>query len=429
MLQYDDYRWMLVARRDYVTTSAHTWYNEGYLTNKWETEILLGFYSYLSEAQSTVAMDTSAFTPCVRPVMCNSNGTVVAKVTTGPEDPRLFKYRGAYYISVFSYDNVNAAYYDDVRKTSHQGGAYGTGSQMCRPTSDGLIGRMYVAKIEDSVPVSKCTVGEFLPVEQSSMKFPEYSIIKNWLSFVHMNYDLAVPQEELFFIHQISPFFVVMRTTMSATSIQTEVAYNTTSLMSVRKLDNTAQSFGSVDDDALIENENSVMYYSAERIQILESLSTPFVGKAQEDIESTSVTNGVISSYIHGSANAVYVPSWKSPSGKAYYMGVLHTLSSDSYLNYAHYPFVFCDAPPFRMSGLGSRLALNIDPPTSSCNSSFAFVSGLAVGVGGICQFPNDFDTFCVIITYGVCDQDSRIKIIKLSEVEDSISVEHQCSL
>ena len=60
---------------------------------------------------NSVVVDIKQFALCMLPPVCNINRTLVVKLTTGPEDPRIFTHNESKYISFFSYDNTIGANY------------------------------------------------------------------------------------------------------------------------------------------------------------------------------------------------------------------------------------------------------------------------------------------------------------------------------
>ena len=63
-------------------------------------------YSPFLRTWNAYVISVGKFIPCIPVPTCNTNGTVVVKLTTGPEDPRIFHYNGVEYLSFFSYDNI-----------------------------------------------------------------------------------------------------------------------------------------------------------------------------------------------------------------------------------------------------------------------------------------------------------------------------------
>lgn len=110
-------------------------------------------------------------------------------------------------MSVFSYDNIVTPSNRDAVMSSKYLGLYGTGTHACGASSDGLIGRMHVARLLPK-PINKCVMSPLIPVYQDVLRFENNSIVKNWLAFSS--------DEKLYFIHQISPTFIVLETTVMA---------------------------------------------------------------------------------------------------------------------------------------------------------------------------------------------------------------------
>jgi len=234
-------------------------------------------------------------------------------------------------------------------------GFFGTGTHICEPTGDGLIGRMYVTKLYSGIPINKCITSPLVPVYQDTMNFTINSIVKNWLAFSY--------QDDLYFIHQISPEFIVLRvTTMTETNWSTSIA-------SVSK--------------------------TPPKVQLL----------------------NVSDSIIHGSANPVLIKASKSSWKRDYYLSIFHILSNDSDSNYASYFFSFSPLLPFRIDGVSTRIELNLQGYSSmNCGgkaSPFGFVSGLEVFV---CR--NESLGLCVDVGYGVCDMTSRKITTRLLDLE-----------
>jgi len=370
---------LLAVRRDWVESTWETWYSQSYLLNRWNTQVVVGTSTDPQAQGSSIKVTGSAvlnindFIPCMPPPVCNANGTLVVKVTSGPEDPRIFSYNGSTYISFFSYDNINNenAAYDP---TSYQG-YYGTGTKICVPTSDGLIGRMYVSKIYP-VPPNACMLEPLIPINQGSFQFANYSIIKNWLAF-------SDGESDLYFIHQISPQFIVMKIVF-VSDIEWFATVDSTSDTPREILDLDLFETSDQDDPSVVDSSS----WSA------------------------------IASNIHGSVNPVYVNAEQSSWGKSYYLSIFHVISSSSQSSsYASYAFSFDEfSRPFKISALSSRLPLNLTGYSfSTCGRKFpfAFVSGLEIAG---CQ--SNATTACLLISYGVCDLESRISVMSLQEFE-----------
>jgi hypothetical protein len=54
----------------------------------------MGTYDARRSRQSAVLLETSSFQPCLPPITCDINGTLMQKLSTGLEDPRLFRFKG-----------------------------------------------------------------------------------------------------------------------------------------------------------------------------------------------------------------------------------------------------------------------------------------------------------------------------------------------
>lgn len=298
-------------------------------------------------------------------------------MSDGPEDPRLFVFNGTTYISLFSYDNILTTSNRAFTCSSSYLGFYGTGTHVCKATSDGLIGRMYIAELSQHNSLNKCIATPLIPVYQESLKFEKNSIVKNWLAFSF--------SEELYFIHQISPRFLIMKTTvMNETYWSTSLASDTKTPDKVRKLDFSLRSEGGI------------------------SITTKF-------FFSTSASSSTLSS-IHGSANPVLIRASTSHWNEDYYLSVFHTTSNQSDNNYASYFFSFSSHLPFRITGLSKRMPLNLQDYSSlNCGGKdpFGFVSGLEALV---CR--NASLGICIDVGYGVCDKTSRKMTMSLLDIE-----------
>jgi hypothetical protein len=367
-----------------VESSWKSWYGESFILNRWNTQVVIGSTLEIGTPENRIAISNSVvasvkqFVPCMPPPVCNVNGTLVVKLTSGPEDPRIFAYNGSKYISYFSYDNIigaNNTYgislYDD-----NYVGYYGTGTHLCIATPDGLIGRMYVSKLNPHPP-NRCLLQQLIPVYQDSFRFANDSIVKNWLAFSL--------QSELYFIHQICPQFIVMRV-----SETTETEWIATEHSSVA----TPSSIIALDKPT--HQPTALKYFSSEL----------------ED----SIVKTAIASNIHGSVNPILVLSDKSSWSTTYFLSIFHVLSNDPKTSYASYAFSFTPYSPFYITGLSKRLPLNVTGYSSyRCGGKFpfAFVSGLEI-------FPCKSNPVhaCLAISYGVCDKESRVSIMDLRDFE-----------
>jgi len=304
---------MFAARRDYVTSSWNSWFNTPYMVNNWDTQIIVGKFNSLKKAQSAYVVDINNFKPCMLPPNCNTNGTVVVKTNKGPEDPRVIYYQGVYYLTLFSYDNIVTQSANDPKLDPGYLGDYGTQTDVCVPSEDGLVGRMYLAQLADVSP-NKCVIMSIKPIYQSSFVFEQNSIVKNWLAFSY--YD-----QSLYFVHQIAPEFTVMVVDdIAADHVDTSMAYSTPTPHRILDLETYSNKTGLLNSNALS-----------------------------------------IKSNIHGSVN----PVWISPEqtsfknlATGYHLSILHVLSEDSATNYAAYAFAFCPEPPFSLIAMSERLKL-----------------------------------------------------------------------
>jgi hypothetical protein len=533
---------LFAARRERVASGGASWFGREYLRNAWHSDIVLGtfkgtgdvvrsmapahvegssigpgvdagevlpfdkeggkstlFDTLLSQnllslvkAQKkhpqaqvqvgTVLRSKRSFRPCVSPAACNANGTVAVKVTTGPEDPRIFSFAGATYVSMFSYDNVipdsaahsnNSALLDAYHRTDYYGD-YGTHSEVCRPSpADGLIGRMYIARLH-SVQINPCMVGDFQPVMPQGLSLPDYSIVKNWLAFSYSEWGSA---DRLFFIHQISPVFVVMEATAgleapaaaaAAASVGPQPVtavkqYSSRTPQEILGLDRqAAATYDASGGNAftLVRQErrvtdgdgegddvaSNVVYLSPQQL----AYQTAHAAELGLRIEELADPDGSSSgggggdggdsdgtSFVHGSANPVFVDSGASRSGRSYYLSAFHTVSNDTYTNYAAYAFAFCPSPPFRISAVSPRLWLNLttsEPPAvgSRCDTApFAFISGMMLGSCGGASGGGDDDSAagddCLLISYGVCDVESKVAVVNLKEFEKTFKTVRHC--
>ena len=374
----DNFSAIISVRRDRVESTWQSWYGQSFILNRWNTQVVIGStfqiispIKYIAISNSVV-IDINQFVPCMPPPVCNANGTLVVKVTSGPEDPRIFSYEGAKYISFFSYDNIIGANYSYGISTYDENyvGYYGTGTNLCIPTPDGLIGRMYVSKIYPSPP-NECMLQQLVPIYQDGFHFTNNSIIKNWLAFSL--------DSELYFIHQISPQFIVTKiSVMTETEWVATLHSSVTTPSSIIALD----SYNSVDKD-----ESS--------------------GKS------------AITSNIHGSVNPVLINSEISSWNTSYFLSIFHVLSNDPSSSYAAYAFAFCPYYSFNITALSNRLPLNLTGYSSyRCGGKFpfAFVSGIEI-------FPCEANSSeaCLVISYGVCDQESRVSVMKLVDFETNM--------
>jgi predicted GH43/DUF377 family glycosyl hydrolase len=245
-------------------------------------------------------------------------------------------------------------------------GEFGTGTEVCIPKSDGLIGRMHIMKLPKNGPISSydCVLQNSVvaPIMQNQTVYPNNSVIKNWLAFTF--------QTRLFFIDQISPSFNIMEV---------------------------------VDPDT--EVVNAFQAYSSNTPSIIKSLD---VNSSYESFNDSQI----FSSNIHGGANPILY--------KNQYISIFHVLSSDASANYANYMFTFCQNPPFKI------ITRSIDPlylDMSACegrSNPIAFVSGLTLGP---CAGEKIGSKNCFLVTYGVCDTASRIIRINATAYMNSMMV------
>lgn len=349
------------ARRDNVESKWLAWFGKSYILNTWNTEIVGANYLKAKRQLRSYVINIPNFKPCVPEPTCNVNGTVVVKVSTGPEDPRIFEFKGQEYISFFSYDNIVTSENNQTVTNSEYMGYFGTGSDLCIPTDDGLIGRMYIAQVYRK-PVNPCSLGRLLPVHQSSLQFPKNSIVKNWLAFT--------AYDNLLFVHQISPVFQVM-----LTESVTDIAVET---------------------------------------KLFSSATIPDAIKELEVASGSVLQSNGINSNIHGSANPLYISFENSRFDRDYFLSFFHVLSSNSSLNYALYAFGFTTWEPFRILYISDRLYLNTSGfHSSTCGGTqpFGFVTGLtSESCYGVLK--------CLVISYGVCDKESRVMQMKLANFQ-----------
>jgi hypothetical protein len=406
-------RHLIVARRDYLVTRGMTWFGREYFQHRWETQVIMGTYDARRKYQSAILLNTDSVKPCMPPITCDTNGTLVQKISTGPEDPRLFEYNGAMYVSFFSYDAVPAP---SQRSAADHLGDFGTGTRHCVPGRDGLIGRMYVAKIVDQ-HIHTCVLGDIMPVTPVGLAFPKYSIVKNWLAFAAGGH--GAPRQ-LFFIHQISPFFVVMGVrVIRSSAIETAVASNTTTPEEIVAIDRAARR-GSTPAFTLVQQDGLPMYLSPQQ---LAHQSAP-----NSTVKISSLDSGasVGETSVHGGANPVYISAADSILKTGYFLSIFHTISTDAALHYQHYAFAFCDSRPFRISALSSPLPLTTVPtsrsPGACGRAPFAFVSGLA-----LTECSADPSAKCLLVSYGVCDVESRVAEVRLRDLELTFSHLHTC--
>lgn len=343
--------------------------------NRWSTQVVIGSTLEIGTPENRIAISNSVvvdikqFVPCMPPPVCNVNGTLVVKLTTGPEDPRVFTHKESKYISFFSYDNIIGANnpYGIGTYDEDYVGYYGTGTHLCLATPDGLIGRMYVSKLNPHPP-NRCLLQQLIPIYQDSFHFANDSIVKNWLAFSL--------DSELYFIHQICPTFIVTRI-----SEMTETEWIATEHSSVT---------------------------TPSSITVLDTYNSR---KRDDTIEKSAVASN-----IHGSVNPILVLSEKSSWGGSYFLSIFHVLSDDPKSSYASYAFAFTPHSPFYITALSKRLPLNLTGYSSyRCGGKFpfAFVSGLEI-------FPcksNPVDS-CLVISYGVCDKESRVSVMNLRDFE-----------
>ncbi len=285
---------------------------------------------------------------------------------------------------------------------------------MCIPTDDGLIGRMYVAELSE-MAISTCSVKSLLPVTQRSLSFPNYTISKNWLAFTH-SVSGSDEDEKLYFIHQISPRFIIMIADIISTDeISTSIAYNTSTPSFIVDLDVLATTKEkNISGEYRFEDElNDVGSFLPEK----------------EVFPSTNRTFMRFNSSIHGNVNPVRVAASQSSFGFSYYLSIFHLVSPHSDLNYASYAFTFCETIPFHINSISPKLSLETEMWDRShlCNNSFAFVSGLSIDN---CDSSTPFSSqdLCVYISYGVCDLESRLSIVRFEEFERKFYLFSNCS-
>jgi hypothetical protein len=124
--------------------------------------------------------------------------------------------------------------------------------------------------------------------------------------------------------------------------------------------------------------------------------------------------------------NPVHITASDSVRGIYYFLSVFHTVSDEAAQNYNHYAFAFYHSRPFRIVALSSLLPLNMTlwshPPTTCGNAPFAFVSGLT-----LTGCSADATVKCLLISYGVCDAESRAAEMRLKDFESTLTVQHTC--
>ena len=352
------------------------------------------------------------FVPCLPPPVCNSNGTMTVQVSQGPEDPRFFLFKGDIYVSFFSYDNIiNSRNRDDLLHKIQSGsylGYYGTGTNICEPTDDGLVGRMHVAKVQYHSVHNKCIFASTVPIYQDAFQFEDNSVVKNWLAFSY--------KDELYFIYQISPEFTVLRVShMGTTSWNTTVASTSSTPESIRKLDTEASSFSGTSAVTRLL-PNVIEPFQTHPSSSFLSTSSHLSYLSATALEKSKRRSAVASS-VHGSVNPVLIDSAMSLLQQSYFLSIFHTVSDCSDLNYASYFFALSATVPFEVIAMSTRLPLNLRGLSSrECGGKepFGFVSGLEV-------YLDSKNHTLVDVGYGVCDVSSRRLTIALTDIESDM--------
>ena len=369
---------LLAARRGFTTSQHGAWFNQSTILNTWDTNLVLTVFQTSNAMQSAVVVDIK-FKPCMPEPVCNKNGTTVFKITTQPEDPRFFFYNGSFYITMFSYDNIVTNVSTEYKLSRDYIGDYGTGTDVCTSTADGLIGRMYILKVPSGgiLPCMFDFINSAVPVLQNQTKFPKGSITKNWLAFTFIN--VSSSREHLYFIYQISPVFVIME----VDNPDSEIAYSyevfrTDTPSFISQFDTYTRS-GSLNDDSE---------------------------------HGGYLASHVLPSNIHGSVNPIFFSDQ--------YVSIFHVLSDNVVRNYATYVFAFCPEPPFKIISVSKRpLRLYLDACQGS-KAPMAFVSGLTLGP---CTGENQYSKNCFIVSYGVCDESSRVIRINATAYMDLMMI------
>jgi hypothetical protein len=300
---------------------------------------------------------------------------------------------------------------------------------------------MYVAEVS-KLQVNPCILTDIRPVTQKGQVFAPYSIVKNWLAFTTSGDESP---EQLFFIHQISPKFIVLRVeNVTARAMEAAVAYSTDTPAALLQVDAAAQSPVALSPAArpsrgsgaptLVQQGTTTMYLSPEQLayqstaESATKVTRVVRGADKKDDSMTTVTS------IHGNVNPVFVSAADSSRFSGYFLSIFHTVSDDSAQNYMHYAFAFCRAPPFDIFALSPPLPLSTAPTSrtnGTCGSApFAFASGLALTTctsGDAGGAVDESVVKCLLFSYGVCDAESRVSEVRLHEFEETFTVFHTC--
>jgi hypothetical protein len=128
--------------------------------------------------------------------------------------------------------------------------------------------------------------------------------------------------------------------------------------------------------------------------------------------------------YIHGNTNPLLINANQSSLGSSYYFSLFHLVSNDAALNYTTYGFGFCPDPPFNIIYLTSKLNLQTSVSSDSqCSNPFAFATGSALTN---CE-DDGSSSYCLLISYGVCDKESYVDSIELIEFEKTFQILDEC--
>jgi hypothetical protein len=313
----------------------------------------------------------SKHTPCIKSFSCNSNGTRTIQISTGVEDPRLLRWKDDVYATFFSFDDVSD-------KVNNFGDAWSTGTTFhcgSESNSSGISeysgsGRMHLVRVYNGDNDGMVGAGaeggrdHLRPIPVLWSEDPLMRMVsKNWLAFTDH-------EHTLFWIHSMYPRLIVLKTVSPKLapralpeSFQTQLIVNMTAEDTV---------LGSV----LPTNNRS-----------------PFE--------------------VHGSSNPVRIPGNHSGRGRPYLFTIVHLVSEDLTLNYASYAVALSPMFPFEIIGASKKeLWLEKVPEEKHCARPGAFASGLQLNR----SISGDIE---VIITYGVCDQESRMTRFNLQSFEE----------
>jgi hypothetical protein len=221
-------------------------------------------------------------------------------------------------------------------------------------------------------------------------------------------------------------------------AMEAAVKYSTETPDAVRQLDTAALVPKTSAPTLVQQGDDTAIYLSPEQIAYQSTAEsslkvTPLRG---DDKKSA----GTVPTAIHGNVNPVFVSAVDSGRFSGYFLSIFHTVSDDTAQNYNHYAFAFCGAPPFEIFALSPRLPLST-APTSRTNGTcgggapFAFASGLALttctgteaGAGSGAKV-DEKDGRCLLISYGVCDAESRVSEVRLHDFEGTFTVFRTCN-